>query len=74
MSLIRPTWCNVHHREDGIARLARLQRLQDDHARLLAEVMRKRPDKLASYQLPHDLSLLQLQDSIDQLRSILEEK
>lgn len=68
MSLIRPTWCNVHHREDGIARLARLQ---DDHARLLAEVMRKRPDSLKAYQLPDDLSLLQLQGAIEQLKEIL---
>lgn len=69
MSLFRPTWCKLHYREDGITHLARLQ---DDHQRLLAEVMRKRPEKLASYTLPHDLSLLQLQDAIAELRSILE--
>jgi hypothetical protein len=68
MSLIRHSWCQLHHREDGITRLARLQ---DDHARLLAEVMHKCPDKLASYTMPHDLSLLQLQDAIEQLRGYL---
>lgn len=64
------TLINLHHHEDGIAHL---HRLQDDHARLLAEVMRKRPDKLASYAMPHELSMLQLQDAIAELRGYLGE-